>query len=148
MFDPVPTEYKGIVFRSKSEALVARAFDVEGGLSWLYEPQWLCDDDGWIPDFFGLFGGDEKKYFPAVIEYKPSLPTETYLKKLEKRFIKISDQYKFLCMCIYGSFYEEPYQIEFLTMHKGKLNRDGSVLFYEEVVKESLKYRFDLRGVS
>lgn len=46
-----PTEYAGVLFRSKLEATWARFFDVIG-LEWEYEPMQM---QGWIPDF--LLGG-------------------------------------------------------------------------------------------
>jgi hypothetical protein len=46
-----PTEYAGVLFRSKLEATWARFFDVIG-LEWKYEPMQM---QGWIPDF--LIGG-------------------------------------------------------------------------------------------
>lgn len=42
-----PTEYAGVLFRSKLEATWARFFDVIQ-LDWEYEP---CQIAGWIPDF-------------------------------------------------------------------------------------------------
>lgn len=42
-----PTEYAGVLFRSKLEATWARFFDVIG-LEWQYEPTQI---PGWIPDF-------------------------------------------------------------------------------------------------
>ncbi len=49
--DAKPTEYAGVLFRSKLEATWARFFDVIG-VEWEYEPTHL---PGWIPDF--LIGG-------------------------------------------------------------------------------------------
>jgi hypothetical protein len=38
---PIPTEYKGVRFRSKSEAVFARTLDLVVGrnLTWTYEPK-------------------------------------------------------------------------------------------------------------
>jgi len=58
-----PTEYKGVLFRSKLEATWARFFDVIG-VEWEYEP---CQLPGWIPDF--LIDGwwlAEVKPFPVT----------------------------------------------------------------------------------
>lgn len=49
--EAIPTEYAGVMFRSKLEATWARFFDVIG-LEWEYEPRHL---EGWLPDF--LIGG-------------------------------------------------------------------------------------------
>lgn len=45
--ESIPTEYAGVLFRSKLEATWARFFDVIG-LRWEYEP---CQIAGWMPDF-------------------------------------------------------------------------------------------------
>jgi hypothetical protein len=45
--EAIPTEYAGVLFRSKLEATWARFFDVIG-LEWEYEP---CQMYGWWPDF-------------------------------------------------------------------------------------------------
>jgi hypothetical protein len=104
-----PTEYKGVRFRSKSEAVFARYLDLwledansipmyqdaatrglitksHGGFQ--YEPRTLIG--GWCPDF--LFWmvtpphGDNDYFCWSVplldmtyIEYKPSRPTDTYI---------------------------------------------------------------------
>ena len=46
-YGAIPTEYRGIRFRSRTEARWAAFFD-EVGWSWQYEPYDLA---GWIPDF-------------------------------------------------------------------------------------------------
>lgn len=46
-YQGIPTEYKGIVFRSRLEARWASFFDL-CGWDWVYEP---FDCQGWIPDF-------------------------------------------------------------------------------------------------
>ena len=43
----IPTEYAGVVFRSRLEARWAAYFDLSG-VKWHYEPIDFC---GWIPDF-------------------------------------------------------------------------------------------------
>ena len=45
--EAIPTEYAGVVFRSKLEATWARFFDFLG-IAWEYEP---CVLPGWMPDF-------------------------------------------------------------------------------------------------
>ena len=57
----IPTEYKGIRFRSRLEATWARIFDTLGW-DWEYEP---FDLAGWIPDF--VFPGPRD----VLVEVKP-----------------------------------------------------------------------------
>ncbi|MFN9583403.1 MAG: hypothetical protein ACK566_12170 [Bacteroidota bacterium] len=100
-----PTEYKGVRYRSKCEAMFARYLDLEreesvrcgfgpGGFE--YEPSYL-DVDGWKPDFLkwfvidqvvvGNFCGPGIRY--VVIEYKPSRPTGTYIEEFVERVTKL-----------------------------------------------------------
>lgn len=89
------TEYKGIVYRSKSEAMFARYLelvaqeDTDRGV--IYEPKGF-DVDGWRPDFLqwdvftGSLQGHEIPHISyRLIEYKPSKPTTTYIKEFQKR---------------------------------------------------------------
>lgn len=81
-----PTEYKGVVYRSKSEAMYAASIHSRGH-KWIYEPRFL-DLDGWRPDFaIPVHNGNEFGF--EVIEYKPYRPTETYLTELAKRFFRL-----------------------------------------------------------
>ena len=66
-----PTEYNGVIFRSKLEATWARFFDVIG-VKWEYEP---CRLPGWVPDF--LLDGwwlAEVKPIPVMWGDVPSHP--------------------------------------------------------------------------
>lgn len=96
---PRKTEYKGIVFDSKSEAVFARALDL-ADQDWIYHPLTHCGHE-W--DFL-LFPLHLKNVFqglqiggktflssrslyrpyskPMLIEYKPSAPTRTYIDNL------------------------------------------------------------------
>jgi hypothetical protein len=88
-----PTEYRGVVYRSKSEAMFARYLEIAerqcDRCLVYYEPKSLLVD-GWTPDFLVTeifqsidFGCVRVESF--VIEYKPSRPTKTYIKKFVAR---------------------------------------------------------------
>lgn len=104
-YTPIPTEYKGTRFRSKSEAVFARFLDLVEA-SWVYEPS---EHFGHVWDFivfpepvlyrhhsmrlqgeFFISSDDvgatpqpiENK--PFLVEYKPSMPTNTYIDNLRK----------------------------------------------------------------
>lgn len=108
----IPTEYKGIVYRSKCEAMFARYLELdldefrdiyrcvykkrnvsghglEGGF--IYEPEGFAVEE-WKPDFLEwrtltseLFGAQIPHCHYNVIEYKPSKPTATYIKRFAAR---------------------------------------------------------------
>jgi hypothetical protein len=104
---PIPTEYKGVRFDSKSEAVFARMLDLSG-IKWERVHPILHDGHSWdflvwikihnIVAFFenGYRDGDAKagkseiyqgpeKYEAALIELKPSKPTDTYIKNIAVR---------------------------------------------------------------
>lgn len=87
---PRPTEYKGIVYRSKSEAMFAAWLEtyIENGHldGMTYEPECFRVGD-WIPDFatWKVFFDDESPRISfRIIEYKPSCPTECYIGEFER----------------------------------------------------------------
>lgn len=83
-----PTEYRGIVFKSKSEAVFARCLDLSPLVDdWIYEPKGFAHawdfgvqltrymyywDEPWPRDIG----------WSALIEYKPTEPTMTYVNNL------------------------------------------------------------------
>lgn len=101
------TEYKGIIYDSKSEAVFARCLEI-GGNSFVYHPQSHCGHE-W--DFLVFPSGYKfrqarkvivggKTYWekfdlkdmrgkgildPVLIEYKPSMPTMTYVRNLTEQ---------------------------------------------------------------
>lgn len=116
-----PTEYKGIRYRSKSEAMFARYLELEAELSaldcsvsgpfyeqrcfgngasgFVYEPEGL-EVDGWKPDFleWRVCGGKlHQSQIPhlsyRMIEYKPSKPTKTYADEFAMRTAAILERF-------------------------------------------------------
>lgn len=96
------TEYKGIVFDSKSEAVFARTLDLAGHY-WVYHPSPHCGHE-WdflvFPNILEIkhrmleVGG--RRYYgpssqivgfrdPMLIEYKPKMPTMSYVENLTNR---------------------------------------------------------------
>lgn len=80
-----PTEYKGVTFRSKSEAMLAYCLD-KFGLSYEYEPKIECDDLEWTPDFLI---SERRSGSICLLEYKPSDPTATYIKWIKSEWNKV-----------------------------------------------------------
>jgi hypothetical protein len=137
----------GIVFRSKSEALFARALDGTD-TPWLYEPSFLADGDGWKPDFLVLPRTKNAAYGAFCVEYKPAWPTETYLAELRTRFGRLSNDFGLACACAFGYFYGDRGVIEIriclpdVPWGEAKTH----TLFNQAQVREALEYRFDLRA--
>jgi hypothetical protein len=113
-----PTEYRGVRYRSKSEACLAKLLDDRG---WLleYEPAWLAVG-GWKPDFAAWSVADARDWDVPVgqfrpllwiIEYKPSDVTPTYRRELERRFnavrLRIGGLPHWFCKLMMGSFWDE-----------------------------------------
>jgi len=106
-FTPRITEYKGVVYRSKSEAMFARwlelAYGDEIGSGFIYEPKGYSVGR-WNPDFLLWFVTNPKSNphselnFPviyrSIIEYKPSIPTETYVQEFYNRCSNIIAKFK------------------------------------------------------
>ena len=92
-FATVPTEYMGVVFRSKSEAMFARALDLtDNGFKWVYEPNASGANHPHNWDFEILDsryrrGGPRR----LLIEYKPSMPTMTYADNLVEKIRPVAD---------------------------------------------------------
>lgn len=77
-----PTEYKGIRFRSKSEAVFARCLDLSTGIDrWSYEPQFGVHPwDFCLTWFQGRCGPCAVR--EVFVECKPIAPTATYISEL------------------------------------------------------------------
>lgn len=122
---PIKTEYRGITFRSKSEAIVALYLNevaqslYEDKIRFMYEPGFVTRGDGeWIPDFIAwevVNYSDEETDCErgiefSLIEYKPVMPTGAYLRKLieDMRLWKnrVSKLFVVRCELWYGGCYE------------------------------------------
>ncbi len=120
-FEASPTEYRGVVYRSKSEAMFARYLELEGEregdpFGIIYEPEYFTTGDGWTPDFlrWRVIHLDNK---PGVLntlyEYKPSRPTATYINKFVERTREIQNRFSndghcdLLFLLFFGSVYNE-----------------------------------------
>ena len=145
----IPTEYKGIVFRSKSEAIYARSLDLFDNTLWRYEPEELKVGD-YVPDFSVIYDLPEG-YGHEVIEYKPAYPTKTYLDRLSSHFSQLNET-----MHKHSSFYNafilicvSPWEPEQAGVYvwsedcfiKSKNGTSQTV----SSMTEAMEYRFDLK---
>ena len=88
-FTPRPTEYRGVLFKSKSEAKYARLLDiVQPEIGWAYEPKDIAHiltqitNSNYCPDFVGFVAAPGNRGFLcAVVEYKPKRPTDAYIRE-------------------------------------------------------------------
>lgn len=172
------TEYKGIVYRSKCEAMFARfleldiydrqylrsnegpffsgnTFNYQSG-GFVYEPNGL-DVDGWTPDFLQwcieLYPNADVPYLIyTIIEYKPSKPTQTYIKRFAKRCLLVRDRMlrngirdsQINLRLYFGSVFNESRSLVSVNGETGDVTIEEDydwLANYEEDIKET---RFDL----
>jgi hypothetical protein len=112
------TEYKGTVYRSKSEAMFAASLDFLGR-KWVYEPRFYsvtsCGLE-WLPDFAVLVH-NRNEFCWDIVEFKPSQVSSVYLSELSDKAIELFAQKgppievhlvtfnwfdPKLCDCVYG----------------------------------------------
>jgi len=139
-----PTEYRGVVFKSRTEAIFARMLDLEKFV-WEYEPPHLRTKDGWCPDFWAvkqITSLRKPKIMSLLIELKPAPPTETYKYELLKRFVSLGDQlsgHNPLIVCANPFDLEKPRFIHSLAL--GSTFTDPVFL---RRLDEARRFRFDL----
>ncbi len=142
---PTLTEYDGVLFRSKSEAIFARAMDLTGHITWDYEPETI---DGYTVDFWVTTTLPQSEIsMDLMVEYKPSRPTDAYISKLELVDQQGMDGF----LLFYGSPYEPDKEIGIFTIGPGRSppERMGFMAGFCNPVAEKLmeakNYRFDLK---
>ena len=132
-----PTEYNGVVYDSKSEAVFAKALDDAGFVS-VYHPQDVKSPHVW--DFLSVA---PETGVPFLIEYKPVMPTQTYLMQLYERACE-EDRRAFL---VYGNPWDGKPYIAFPLL-RGR--EDSVVKFCYGITKadgfKAKQYRFDLEA--
>jgi hypothetical protein len=156
--DAKPTEYKGTVYKSKSEAQLALMFDLSINEKkdtshgvFVYEPERFKTKDNYIPDFLRITTYSD--FFVCIhmelIEYKPVMPNKTYVKYLEKQFAEIAndDKHNFIdsYLLYYGTVYNKDVCAMIFNKSECKFN-DWSfpVQWMNQFYAECFKYRFDL----
>ncbi len=166
------TTYSNIVFKSKSEAIIARCFDlaeedfVNTTIFWEYEPERFKIDD-YAPDFIvkvGLKyklnrkGRGVKDYilsFIHVIEYKPKMPTDSYLQYWAENCAKINAKDVFglidVFMLVIGSPYDDKgiqsFNLEYKDKQVNLLQGCNWIesIFSKTRIETAKRYRFDLK---
>jgi hypothetical protein len=162
--EAVSTEYNGIIYKSKSEAIIARAFDLvktdpvmgsEYRIYHFYEPEYFALEDGYVPDFLIFKGVKDDRdgmnlLYGSVIEYKPSAVTESYQGNLLHRFerlnVKTFGPVDIELLLMIGSPYTTAKK-QIFSFYQGTF-REGpgwdSFGLTDEILAKARNYRFDL----
>lgn len=152
-----PTEYRGVNFRSRSEARLAVCFDA-AGWKWEYEPHWAAMSvKGWTPDFWLDAGNKNRNY---LIEYKPTAITREYDVVLRHRFHSIGIEDFNCCLIMFDFFNNVRFQEKCLypvwdrdhligTESSGSIDcvcewRDWNI--FDGFYRPGINHRFDLRS--
>ncbi len=145
------TEYLGTRFRSKSEAIFARAMDLaHPKIVWTYEPT-ISDYKNYTTDFYVQLND-----CGFCIEYKPSMPTETYVTNLAKQ--TASSSFPLLVVSFsafddtqtefsYWTLFDCPQMNKDLTFEQRLIRNMLGDFFLRPVImkmREARNYRFDL----
>lgn len=147
-----PTMYRGVRFRSKCEAVFARALDLSA-IVWEYEPEWLRLEDLWTPDFFGVdVTNTNHGMISMVIEFKPGEVTETYRDELGNRFYELYSDARTPRSTLFGLAVANPFNpelesyLEFLEGNPGSLKwvRAKSLERIVRSINAAKDYRFDI----
>jgi len=141
-FTARPTEYSGVVFRSKCEAIFARNLDLRKFSQWEYEP---FGGSEWAPDFWAILPKKTGRgFFSVFIEYKPASVTDTYKTELRERFLKLipepNPHAMFLCC---GSPYNSTRESFMLGENGWKDIEDRLRIL--RCLEEAKTFRFDLK---
>jgi len=157
MFDktiPRVTEYKGVVFRSKSEACLAKYFE-DYRFLWSYEPKEFSVGN-YTPDFSICFKATDGSLPRFIVEYKPSEPTMTYMEGRANDLRHLTERYMIPFVVLCGSFFESEDECQtkayifkigssdIAHTRNGWFSDNGRK---EEGIRRSIsKHRFDLKG--
>jgi hypothetical protein len=144
----VQTEYKGVVFRSKSEAILARNFDLNNAF-WIYEPKGLTQGDLWIPDFWLIWPKQITGFWSIILEYKPRTPTDTFKKRLAERFCEVKKTMPHSGMLLFvGDAFQEDSK-KYVEEWASWLPGDGWGMWsnceFMSKLEEARTFRFDLQ---
>lgn len=145
-FYAIPTEYDGVLYRSKAEAQFALYLnlwheDRERYCALQYEPNELRIGE-YIPDFVNRH---PDYYWSVVFEYKPAKPTNVYVKRLSYYFDAMDklDRHAGSYMLFWGNAYRGDSGYSFYTRASGWDDRGDWVSEYRDRI---LSYRFDLEA--
>lgn len=145
----IPTEFKGVRFRSKSEAQFAWALE-QSRILWKYEPKFFVASDNWVPDFHLCWPG-KSELWNAALEYKPQAVTDTYRTILAGRFEEVQSRLTglpFLGILAIGNAYDKQYEVQCWDWDKAEWRdmRWLKDLIFNHL-PSALNYRFEFKEV-
>lgn len=169
-----PTEYKGVLYRSKCEAMFARYLDVwyPGNRKSYFSYEPLTGIDGFNPDFvFAWVAFSKYEVCPLLnkkktteqlapilllnyIEYKPTRPTDTYIQgfvnNVSQWHDSIDDENLFQRTDFF-IYYGNPYSWKDIKNGILYITIDYQVMEWgewltDDIVSDLMSYRFDLKG--
>jgi hypothetical protein len=158
---PVETEYSGVVFRSKTEAVFARCLDL-ARVPWKYEPAFMTqtgEQKEWVPDFCVMWPREwramtDGEIAATLLEIKPSKPTQAYICSVEDLFdrcmlplVGVSGWLSWAIVCDFWESRRGAIVGKAFSGSDGVCNELsrylGTVL---EHVQDARRYRFDLEN--
>lgn len=162
----IPTSYKGQIFKSKSEAILARFLDLQSCL-WGYEPPHYSHKL-YVPDFQVIYKLNSGRLMQLLIEYKPCAPSEMYLHKF-KNYVHYLDSINHsidtIPMILYGNFFQSIVKLRDVSYCTKNLFPDGfedvkhsnkiiNGIYFDDdefkylnvsLIDDAKKFRFDLK---
>lgn len=159
MKDARLTEFRGITYRSKSEAMFALWLEFKYPTAVVeYEPDWAELDD-YVPDFvcslpIPAYPTQRMCVFEtwvAIIEYKPSRPTFTYLDDVSKKIRSIAKREgniatKISAFVYWGSVYTEGRGVFTISCDGSAYETDTPMNWLGIHEKTIRDFRFDLEA--
>jgi len=152
------TEYLGVKYRSKTEAMFALAMNTHyqkkgQRIRLLYEVEKYKTPCGYIPDFeLSYISEPFLCDFTTLIEIKPNIPTQSYLDYLFKQFQWLRSKDYFHSITWYSLYIFNPYDRLFFSILFDVFDNTRPIIddlerpewFNDILFDIALKYRFDL----
>lgn len=140
---PRPTDFKGITFRSKTEAIFAKSLDLSA-VAWEYEPERFKHASGWVPDFWICANGRSGNIVSMVLELKPCRPTQTYLVELRQRMTDVVGQYDYAVIAFVNPFDNMSERGVMILQEDGTWSDSKSSAWLFRNIEHAKRHRFDL----
>lgn len=159
---PIPTEYKGVRYDSKSEAIFARVIDLSPSRRIVGHPSGHLHPWDLLAEF--QYCSKCKKFGHGLVEqflfeYKPGEPTDTYYDNLWRMAVADPLCHGKICVVAYGSPWQpfdtrSTYAIRIVyhynapnLLYAHNCHRANDLFGVRESdVRSTRNYRFDLRG--
>lgn len=144
----IPTDFMGVRFRSKSEAMFANVLEHLGN-GWIYEPNFLTVGD-YTPDFVFFTKKPNDLTKANIVEYKPCKPTQAYFDRIAEIAPKIISKLGNMpCgMAIISFNFFENSQLDAWSYMHGKWKPLPFRMWPDELLDSVKSYRYDLECIA